>query len=105
ARLGRPLAIAPLPYRGRSAFYRSKLIGRLNRSASAKRLTELLHGIAISCGFDKAPRDFAGFHARLFELGFAQPLAAGFTPPGTSVEDSLSRAARAVQRILAEDRQ
>lgn len=90
ARLGRPLAIAALPYR--SAF-----AGTLHRLATADR------GIGSwlrRAGFTRGARDLSEMHRILYAEGLARPLEQGFSAPGGTLEDELPRVAAAIRALL-----
>jgi hypothetical protein len=90
ARLGRPLAIAALPYR-------NALAGAFHRLASAE------HGPGEwlrRAGLTRGARDLSRMHRILYDEGLARPLEQGFAPPGGALEDELPRVAAAVRALV-----
>lgn len=102
ARLGKPLAIFPLPYRGGPAAYLQRLFaiylqhGRPERAADRLLVAvgRLLHRVGI-IGFT---RDLTATHQILYERGWAKPLGQGFPDAGATPADELQRV---VDRIRA----
>jgi mitochondrial fission protein ELM1 len=91
ARLGRPLAIAALPYRSRTAATMHRLANREGGLA----------GLLRSAGITRGARDLAQVHRVLYEAGLARPLEQGFSSPAHGLEDELPRVAQAVRELAA----
>ena len=90
ARLGRPLSIAPLPYRSALA----GLLHRLGTSADGP-------GAWLrSAGITRGARDLSGMHRILYERGLARPLDQGFSVAGGALEDELPRVVAAIRSLL-----
>jgi hypothetical protein len=90
ARLGRPLAIAALPYRNAAA-------GVLHRLATAE------SGVGDwlrRAGLARGARDLSEMHRILYAAGLARPLEHGFSAPGGALEDELSRVTAAIRALL-----
>jgi uncharacterized protein len=91
ARLGKPLAIAALPYRNRTA-------GLLHRWVNART------GVPArlrAAGITRGSRDLSAMHRVLYERGLAAPLDGGFPPqPDDRLEDELPQVAAAVRALL-----
>ena len=91
ARLGKPLAVAALPFRSRTA-------GLLHRWVNSPR------GIPAAlrqAGVTRGSRDLSSMHKVLYQQGLARPLEKGFPAPGHAVlEDELPRVAAAVRALV-----
>ncbi len=91
ARLGRPLAIAELPYR-------SRLAGCMHGWVNSE---EGLPAALRKAGFTRGARDLSAMHRVLYHEGLARPLDAGFPAAGAgALEDELPRVAAAVRALL-----
>lgn len=106
ARLGRPLAIAALPYAGgavtRAAMaLQQRLLSGTLRGGLLQSLRERLFELGLF-GYS---RDFAGFHRLLHRRGLATFIEEGFRHPSGVPEDSAVRAAQAVRSLLPEENQ
>jgi mitochondrial fission protein ELM1 len=100
ARLGKPLAIAPLRPANRTV---SQVLRRLRLS------DELAYGVAAQAqgllnlvGADNASRDFALLHDLMFERGWAVPLGQPFSHPGELPADDTALAAARLRTLLDE---
>jgi mitochondrial fission protein ELM1 len=104
ARLGKPLAIFPLPARGRSLRLRSALGQRLAAieggaaGAVLAPLADVLHRLRVA----KYARDLAEVHRRLFAQGLAVPLGEPFRPPQSCPPDDLGRAVERIQALVSQ---
>lgn len=95
ARLGRPLAIAALPYRGGPAAALQRWLGSGGAAAE-------FAGTALrALGLGGSGRDLTQMHRVLYGQGVARPLAEGFSSGGAGLEDELPRVAAAVRGLLS----
>jgi hypothetical protein len=101
ARLGKPLAIYPLPV----AY---EIVERIRRAAariaygrsSSSILARLIQALQ-QIGVMQFPRDVAEIHALLFEQGFAVRLGEPFANPGTGVDVDLDQIVDRIQTLLS----
>ena len=104
ARLGKPLAIFPLPYQSGIAPHVLRLLGRwlhgdTGRGAGSRLLRELGKGLN-SLGLVRYPRDLTAVHGTLFDQQLATPLSHGFSKGGESAKDELQDVVAQVRQIL-----
>ncbi len=100
ARLGRPLAVYPLPVRETLAdWIARRLLWALAPGAPLGGLGRALRAL----GLIGVPRDLEALHRRLYERGLAVPFGAPFPPPRnrSSGEDELVALAERVRRLVA----
>lgn len=91
ARLGRPLAIAPLPYRSPLAALSHRWVNRPGGLPARLRAS----------GITRGARDLGELHRVLINEGFALPLEEGFPPPqATGLEDDLPRVTAAIRALF-----
>ena len=105
ARLGKPLAIFPLPHRQRgvrkrlgSFFTRRLLSSAIDGPRSA--LPQTLGYILYRWGLLGRPRDLLALHRVLITRGLAVPLGEDFPSPGQRAPDDLPRVAARIRRLL-----
>ncbi|MCS6778545.1 MAG: mitochondrial fission ELM1 family protein [Geminicoccaceae bacterium] len=97
ARLGRPLAIFPLPVRTDPATSLRRAVGRaLAPEGPAAALGDLGRRLGLF-GF---PRELERIHRLLFESGRAVRLGEPFPPPGSPPPDELDRAVARLRALL-----
>ncbi len=105
ARLGKPLAIFPLPYRGGPGPYLQRLFATYLQQGRPERATDrllvavgrALHRIGI-IGF---ARDLTETHRILCERGWATRLGQGFPASGATPADELQRVVERIRALLA----
>ena len=91
ARLGRPLLIAPLPYRSPMAGFSHRWVNRPDGLPARLR----------AMGITRGARDLGELHRVLVEEGFARLLSAGFPPPSAAgLADDLPRVVDAIRALL-----
>lgn len=91
ARLGRPLAIAALPYRSPLAGLSHRWVNRPDGLPARLR----------AVGLTRGARDLGELHRVLIDEGFARPLAQGFPPaPSAGLQDDLPRVVGAIRALL-----
>ena len=90
ARLGRPLAIAALPYRSAVAGFTHRWVNSERGLPAALR----------DAGITRGARDLTQMHRALYELGLARPLEEGFSEPRQQgLADDLARVVAAVRTL------
>lgn len=101
ARLGKPLAIYPLPVEHQFFERIRRMAARIaygKRSVPVvSRFVRTLHRMGVI----KFPRDVAQIHTLLFEQGFAVPLGEPFGVPGTGVDADLDHIVHRIRGLLA----
>jgi mitochondrial fission protein ELM1 len=105
ARLGKPLAIFPLPHRQRGVGKRlvSFFARRLLSSAMDGPRSTLLQTLGYRLyrwGLLGRPRDLMALHRVLITRGLAVPLGEDFPSPGQRAPDDLPRVAARIRRLL-----
>lgn len=91
ARLGRPLAIAALPYRSRVA-------GIVHRWVNAE---SGIPAALRAAGITRGSRDLSAMHRVLYESGLARPLEQGFPQAcSAGLEDELPRVVSAIRALV-----
>lgn len=102
ARLGRPLAIFPLPYRlGLLERLRAGLMRLTHSDAADGRRAPLqpLGDLLYRLGLVSYSRDLTALHAALIERGLATRLGEPFPPPGRRAPDELDRVAARIAAL------
>jgi hypothetical protein len=105
ARLGKPLAIAPLPPRAAPWIRLEQAMARRFRAARTgggpfwRWLRSTLHRSGIA----PLARDIPGFHAMLFESGLAVPLGQPFPVQPTQASDGLGLAVSRIRMLFGQD--
>jgi mitochondrial fission protein ELM1 len=105
ARLGKPLAIFPLPYRSGPGPYLQRLFATYLHQGQPERLGDRLlvaagrglHRLGI-VGF---ARDLTATHQILYDKGLAAPLGEGFPAPGLTPADELQQVVERIRDLLA----
>lgn len=105
ARLGKPLAIFPLPYRQRGVRKRlgSLLAPRLLSSATDEPRSPLLQTLGsmlYRLGLLGSPRDLRALHRVLIKRGLAVPLGENFPSAGQRAPDDLPRVVARIRKLL-----
>jgi mitochondrial fission protein ELM1 len=106
ARLGKPLAIFPLPEERRMLRWRGTFGRRLAALEDGAAtwalgpLSDALHRLRIV----KYARDLSEIHRRLYARGLAAPLGQPFPAPRTRPSDDLARAVERVRALMARPR-
>lgn len=91
ARLGKPLAIAALPYR-------TALAGFVHRWVNRE---DGIPALLRKAGITRGARDLSAMHRVLYAEGLARPLEEGFPAPGrAALEDELPRVTAAVRSLV-----
>jgi mitochondrial fission protein ELM1 len=104
ARLGKPLAIFPLPYRSGPGPYLQRLFATYLQQGRPERLRDRLlvaagrglHRLGI-IGF---ARDLTATHRILYERGWATPLGQGFPESGPTPADELQKVVERIRELL-----
>jgi mitochondrial fission protein ELM1 len=100
ARLGRPLAIARLPYQPDiGTALRRRLVKMLDPRGSPGPLARL-GGALTRLGVMGYGRDLEALHRWLFQSGLAVPLGQAFLPPGPGIGLELAEVRRRVEALL-----
>ena len=102
ARLGKPLAIAPLPLRAAPWIRFEQAMARRFRAAetSGSHSWQWLRAFFHGKGIAPFARDIAGFHSMLFERGLAVPLGLPFPVQPGLPSDGLAQAVSRIRKLL-----
>jgi len=106
ARLGKPLAIFPLPYRQRGvrkrlgSFLASRLLSSATDDGPRSGLLETLGCILYSFGLLGSPRDLRALHRVLIKRGLAVQFGADFPSAGQRAPDDLPLVVARIRKLL-----
>jgi len=105
ARLGKPLAIAPLPLRAAPWIRLEQAMARRFRAArtGGAPFWSWLRNTLHHRGIAPLARDIPGFHAMLFESGLAVPLGQPFPAQPAQASDGLGLAASRIRMLFGQD--
>lgn len=102
-RLGKPLAIFPLPYRMGLLDYARDRLARLLHGPQEGRYSQLLHSLGnmlYKLGIGGYSRDLTALHHLLIERNFAIWLGDKFLPPGPKAPDELARVIKRIKALM-----